>query len=269
MASQIPVPSEAVAGTAGPEGLVELTSSLAYLRRVFVNVAFIGDREDWILVDAAIPGSRDKIVAAARSRFGATPPRAIVLTHGHFDHVGSLERLLALWDVPVYAHPLEHPFLNGSRSYPPPRPRLSDGLMSLSSPLFPRRPINIGLRLRELPADGSVPHLPGWRWIATPGHSPGHVSFWHPVDRLLVAGDAFVTTEQESLLAALSQRAEMHGPPRYFTPDWVAAEDSVEALAALTPEIAVTGHGPALRGEALRTSLERLAREFRQVAVPQ
>jgi len=268
MASQIPVSPAAIVGVAQPGGLVEVAPSLAYLKRVFVNVAFLGDASGWLLVDAAIPGSRARIEAAARARFGDAPPKAILLTHGHFDHVGSLQSLLEHWDVPVYAHPEEHPFLNGTRSYPPAQPRLTDGLMSLSSPLFPRKPIDLGPRLRALPVDGGIPDLPGWRWIATPGHAPGHVSFWNEEERLLAAGDAFVTTQQESLLAALSQRAEMHGPPRYFTPDWTAAEASVKLLSELEPERAVTGHGPALGGAELRTALNRLARDFRAIAVP-
>ena len=44
---------------------------------------------------------------------------AIVMTHGHFDHVGALEDLAEEWDTPVDAHPLEHPYLDGKASYPP------------------------------------------------------------------------------------------------------------------------------------------------------
>ena len=140
--------------------------------------------------------------------------------------------------------------------------------MSLLSPLYPRGPIDISRRLLDLPADGSVPTMPGWRWLHTPGHAPGHISLWRESDRTLIAGDAFVTTAQESVYAAATQRPEMHGPPMYFTPDWQSAQASVETLAALEPEIAVTGHGRAMRGAALREALHTLVRDFAQVAVP-
>ncbi len=60
----------------------------------------------------------------------------------------------------------------------------------------------------------------------------------------------------------------MHGPPMYFTPDWASAKTSVELLAALEPEVAVTGHGQALRGAEMRDALHLLARDFDRIAVP-
>jgi glyoxylase-like metal-dependent hydrolase (beta-lactamase superfamily II) len=194
-------------------------------------------------------------------------PAAIVLTHGHFDHIGVLKDLASQWDVPVYAHTLEKPYLDGTRSYPPPEPGVG-GLVALSSLLFPRGPLDVGDRLRLLPEDGSVPPLPGWRWIATPGHTPGHVSLWRERDRALIVGDAFVTTAQESAYAVLTLKPEMHGPPMYFTPDWNSARDPVRRLVALEPELVITGHVRPMRGAAMRQALHRLAKDFDDVAVP-
>jgi glyoxylase-like metal-dependent hydrolase (beta-lactamase superfamily II) len=190
------------------------------------------------------------------------------LTHGHFDHVGSLETLAKERDVPVYAHALEHRYLNGTESYPPPDPTVGGGLMSLLSPLYPRKPVDVGERLRPLPDDGSVPGMPGWRWLHTPGHTPGHVSLWRETDRLLVAGDAFITTRQESAYAAITQAPEMRGPPMYFTPGWVSARASVQSLAELSPAVVVTGHGQAIQGQKMRAALHELAERFDEIAVP-
>ncbi len=246
---------------------------VSYLQTLFVNVYFIGppdagDRE-WVLVDAGVPGSASLIAHAAASRFGqGARPAAILLTHGHFDHVGALRTLAGWWDVPIYAHPLELPFLDGRSSYPPADPSVGGGMMAWSSRLYPRGPFDVGQRVEPLPADGSVPGLPDWRWLHTPGHSPGHVSFLRSHDRVLIAGDAFVTTKQESMLAAFSQWPKVHGPPAYFTHDWVAARSSVQRLAGLDPTIAGTGHGIPMHGEELNRELRRLASEFWHVAAP-
>jgi glyoxylase-like metal-dependent hydrolase (beta-lactamase superfamily II) len=140
--------------------------------------------------------------------------------------------------------------------------------MAWLSPLYSRASIDLGHRIHALDESGAVPNLPGWRWIHTPGHTPGHVSFFRDADRVLVAGDAFVTTKQESMLGALLKPELVHGPPAYFTSDWTAARDSVRRLAALRPEVAATGHGRPMSGPALLLQLNRLANDFDQVARP-
>jgi glyoxylase-like metal-dependent hydrolase (beta-lactamase superfamily II) len=251
------------------DGTHEVTGDLAYKRLAIVNVVFYGvpGTRDWVLIDAGVGGSAGFIASAAEERF-QSPPRCIVLTHGHFDHVGALPELADRWDVPVYAHPLEHPYLDGTASYPPPDPSVGGGLIARLSRAFPRSPVNIGHRLLALPEDGSVPDMPGWTWIHTPGHTPGHVSLWRASDRCIISGDAFITTRQESAYAVATQMPELHGPPAYFTQDWSAARTSVERLAALEPYIAVTGHGRAFEGEELRRGLHNLAENFDIVAVP-
>jgi glyoxylase-like metal-dependent hydrolase (beta-lactamase superfamily II) len=242
---------------------MDAAPGVGFLRCAMVNVAAIGDTSRWVLLDAALPGYADTIRRAADERFGhGARPAAIVLTHGHFDHVGSLEALLAVWDVPVFAHRIELPYLTGRSSYPPPDPLVGRGAMSLVSRLYPRGPIDVSGRVNALPSDGSVPDLPGWRWIHTPGHTPGHVSLFRERDRCLLSGDAVVTTKQESLNAVLTQRRELHGPPAYFTQDWASARDSVRQLATLAPATLIAGHGQPMNGESMRAALHELAAHF-------
>ena len=111
--------------------------------------------------------------------------------------------------------------------------------------------------------------MPGWEWIHTPGHTAGHVSLFRVSDGTLIAGDAFVTTKQESLMAVLAQTPEIHGPPAYYTTDWDAARESVQILAALEPRLVATGHGKPLLGLAMLASLRTLARDFDRLAIPE
>ncbi|MBO2010753.1 MBL fold metallo-hydrolase [Siccationidurans soli] len=244
------------------------------MRDVFVNLyyAFPQDQPEgpWVLIDAGLPGSADKIKKQAETLFGANiPPAAILLTHGHFDHAGGLQGLLEVWpDAPVYAHPLELPFLTGRSSYPPPDPTVGGGMMAYLSFAYPKTPYDFGERVHALPADGSVPGLPGWRWVHTPGHTFGHVSFFRQHDKILVAGDAFTTVFAESGLGTLTQKQEVHGPPAYFTPDWDAARASMELLARMEPAVAATGHGIPMHGEELRRQLADFVPRFDSLARP-
>jgi glyoxylase-like metal-dependent hydrolase (beta-lactamase superfamily II) len=245
----------------------EMTSDVVRLRIAMVNVFFVGvpggGSTPWVLVDAGLGMGAARILGVAADRYGVdSRPAAVVLTHGHFDHVGALEALLAVWDVPVYAHTAELPFLTGGGDYPPPDPTVGGGVMARLSPLFPERGIDLGDRVRPLPENREVPGMPGWRWIHTPGHSPGHVSLFRDADRVLLAGDAVCTTRQESAYAVLTQRKELSGPPAYFTIDWDKAERSVTTLASLKPKVLGTGHGDAMSHPTLAEDLAALARDF-------
>jgi glyoxylase-like metal-dependent hydrolase (beta-lactamase superfamily II) len=239
------------------------------MKIIFVNVYMVGQYDDWVLIDAGLKGSAGKIIKMAVDLFGdKKPPKAIILTHGHFDHRGAIDELLNKWNVPVYAHALELPFLSGRSSYPPPDPNVGGGLMSLLSVFYPKRPIDLGNHVQSLPNDGSVPFLTDWQYVYTPGHTPGHISLFRVKDSILIAGDAFVTTWQESAIATLTSLKHLSGPPKYFTPDWVAAKESVIKLRDLAPEIAATGHGMPINGKFLKHGLDHLVANFEEIAVP-
>lgn len=148
--------------------------------------------------------------------------------------------------------------------------------MSLLSPTYPRGPIDLRPRLQALPEGGpaspfsTLPALPRWQVWHTPGHTPGHVSFFRPEDGTLLVGDAFCTTKPESFFeAAVAQQPELHGPPSYFTSDWNLARQSVRRLAELAPNVVAPGHGKPLAGGNVADALRTLAAKFDGVAVPE
>ncbi|WP_339250355.1 MBL fold metallo-hydrolase [Sporosarcina sp. FSL W8-0480] len=238
-----------------------------------VNVVFYGKAgigNDWVLIDAGMPKSATMIIEEAEKRFGnGNPPKAIILTHAHFDHIGALIDLLEVWDVPVYAHSLELPYLTGQKNYPKPDTSVEGGMVAKMSFMFPNEGINIGTKAHALSDDHTIPFMPDWKWIHTPGHTEGHISMFRNKDHAMIVGDAFVTVKQDELYKVFTQEKEINGPPRYLTPDWETSEQSVNILKALNPKIAITGHGVPAEGQWLEDSLEKLVSEFKSIAVPE
>ncbi len=254
-----------------PANLFTVAPGVWGRKDVMVNFYMIQDlvNDQWVLIDTGLTWSEPKIKEMAAYLFGeGSIPKAIILTHGHFDHTGTVAKLAEEWSVPVYAHSLETPYLTGQSDYPPPDPTVGGGLMATIAFLYPKSPINIWKYLKVLPCDGTIPVLPEWKYIHTPGHTAGHISLFRESDAVLVAGDAFVTTKQESLFSVMLQSKIISGPPKYFTSDWEAAKRSVDELINLHPKTAATGHGMPMRGKELQKALEELQDHFDEEAIP-
>src|SRR5690242_17706376 len=226
----------------------EITGDLAYIRTNIANVFFAGSRDAWVLFDAGVPGYAGTIRKVAEERFGPdSKPKAIVLTHGHFDHASCALELARHWGVHVYAHPLEFPYLTGKSAYPKKDPTVG-GAMAFLSRFFPSWTVNIGEVLRDLPATGEVPGMTDWAAIFTPGHAPGHVAFWRERDQVLVAGDAFATADLDSWAGMITHRQRISRPPSPFTYDWEQSRASINSLAQLNAHVVGCGHGDPMAG---------------------
>lgn len=249
----------------------EVTDDLYYYTDQIVNICFIGQQksDDWVLIDTGLPYAAKEIISIADRRFGeGSQPKCIILTHGHFDHVGGTVDLVKNWQVPIYVHELELPYVTGKKAYPMPDASVEGGLLAKISPMYPNEPINLGEYVHTLPNDHTVPELPDWQWIHTPGHSPGHISLFREQDSLLLSADAFITVKQDSFYNVLLQMPDVNGPPRYLTTDWNQAKESVETLWKLQLETVVPGHGVMLKGDNLKDGLDRLVNNFDEIAVP-
>ena len=238
----------------------EIAPGVALVSTLIANAYLVGTEEAWVLVDACTPGHENLIQRAAARRFGGgSAPRAILLTHGHFDHAGSAGALADFWGVSIYAHSRELRFLTGESKYPPFNFN-SPGFFTRLAKFFPTSTVDLGSRVRAFETGQPIPGLPDWEAIETPGHTPGHVSFFRPRDRTLLAGDAVTTMNLDSFLDTIFRRKQVCRPPVPATPDWESARKSVELLARLRPSIIAAGHGLPVEGAA--ESLAHLADHF-------
>ncbi|MGA2597736.1 MAG: MBL fold metallo-hydrolase [Bryobacteraceae bacterium] len=241
----------------------EIAAGVVCVPVSIANVYFVGrPGEPWALVDTSVPGKAEIIRKAAERRYGLAKPEAILLTHGHWDHAGSAADLADYWGVPILAHRLELPYLTGRSGYPPPDVT-APGFLSFASRFFGNRSggFNLGSRIRAV--DGSdLPGMPGWEWFHTPGHAPGHLTFFRRSDATLLAGDAITTVNLDSLIAILAKTQRVCRPPTTATVDWKAARESVRLLASLEPFTLACGHGAPMTGMHATQALTALAREF-------
>ena len=220
---------------------------------IAANVYFVRSGPGWFLVDAGWAGSAPAIRSAAEALFGPDrPPASILLTHLHPDHSGAAGELARGWRVPAYVHPAELPMARG-RYLPGFGMPLDHWVVMPVMRLLPARTRarieaagDITDVTRPLGPDGVVPGLPDWQWIATPGHTPGHVAYRRPADGVVVSGDAVATVDLNSVTGMLTGRRCLAGPPWYTTWDRQEAERSVTTLAHADCKVLAPGHGDPL-----------------------
>jgi glyoxylase-like metal-dependent hydrolase (beta-lactamase superfamily II) len=236
--------------------------------RTQTNAYLVRDRASWFLVDAGWENDGPRIRDAARLLLGpGLAPSAILLTHAHPDHQGSARELAQAWGCPVYAHPAEIPIATGDfaamERYAGPLDRwLILPLMRVLGRRWREAILAAGSLagvLRPLQPEGVVPGLEGWRWVPTPGHTPGHVAYVRARDRVVISGDAVLTLEVNTWSGLLRQEQGLSGPPWYTTWDRAAATASIAAIAHLEPAVLAGGHGRPVVGPGTAAAVQSFA----------
>jgi glyoxylase-like metal-dependent hydrolase (beta-lactamase superfamily II) len=206
-------------------------SKLVRLERLaFVNCYLVREEDGFTLVDTSLSGNAPAIVRAA-SAHGA-PIVRIALTHGHGDHVGSLDALHeALPDAEVIMGAREARLIEEERRLDPGEPEVK---VKGSWPTLETSP-------DRTVADGE--HIGSLRVVATPGHTPGHVSYFDERDRTMIAGDAITT---KGGIAVAGKVRPLFPFPAMATWHRPTAVQSARRLLELEPARLATGHGGVL-----------------------
>ena len=191
-----------------------------------VNAYLIGD----VLVDTGLPTSAGKLKNIVRERGVKT----IALTHAHGDHVGSARKLKDEFDLPVWVGTKDRDAAEAGKAVKK-DPFNAPGLSLIAGALGDFKAVPVSRVLNE-----GDELAAGFTVLDTPGHSPGHVSFWRAEDKVLICGDVWFNMHLLTTIPGLRQ------PPGPFTVNPKQNRDSERKLADLRPSIVGFGHGPVI-----------------------
>lgn len=195
-----------------------------------VNVYVIGD----VLVDAGLRIDRGRILKQLDGRtIGAH-----TLTHAHLDHYGSSHEICQRLGIPMWCGADDAEAVEKGK------------MVSKGGRLVPGPKAHpIARRLQE------GDEVAGFTVLRTPGHSPGHVSYWRESDRTLICGDVMWGTNP------FLMRGPIREPFGIVSPDPSLNRESARRIAALNPALVCFGHGPPLRDPAhLANAVSKLPR---------
>ena len=186
------------------------------------NAYVVGD----VLVDSGTKKHAKKLLAGVDGR-GIT---AHLISHAHPDHAGSSHAVVAELGVPVWASEPDAPLIEAGE------PAINSSLMKR---VGKTKPVAVQRRLQDGDDVGA-----GFRVLATPGHTPGHISRWREEDRTLLAIDAIFG------MSPITRRKGPQMPPRFLSVDNDLVKATIKRLAELEPTVVYFGHGAPLRDPA-------------------
>jgi glyoxylase-like metal-dependent hydrolase (beta-lactamase superfamily II) len=216
---------------------MKIIDNLYVVPEVMANTYILADEDGLTLIDAGMPRSEKKILAYIGTLDKSEEDlKRILLTHSDVDHVGALAALVRASGARTYASQIEADAIAAGKSS---RPIHSSGftlrrfLFALLSPFFRAEPFQVDEILEE---GQTLPALGGLHVVATPGHTPGHLSFYAPDTGVLFCGDSMISNENG-----------LYGSRPTVTWDEAQAKESVRKQAELGASLVCPGHGPVIR----------------------
>lgn len=238
----------------------EVAEGIHWLEHAHVNVYFVEQDGRVMIIDAGLPGIWPHVRTALKELGFEDSVVALVLTHGHFDHVGVAARIRSHYRVPILVHPDDAYIAAHPYRYKHELNRLAVPLRNPGSlPILGRMTLAGALNVRgvadTLPVSGGIAaNLPGTpEIIHVPGHTAGSIALHFPDRKALICGDAVVTLNPYTGVLGpqiVSGAATANSPQ---------AIDSLDRIAALPADKVLTGHGePWLSSPADAVAIARL-----------
>ena len=181
-----------------------------------VNVYLLGD----VLIDSGLAIDRRRVLR----QIAARPVVAHALTHAHFDHYGSSHVICERLGIPLWCGAADVDAVESGKMV------ARGGRMV---PAAHAHPVSRALKEGD--------EVAGFTVLDTPGHAPGHVSYWRESDRVLVCGDVMWGYNPFLFSGGIRE------PYPFVSPDPRLNRESARRLASLEPALVCFGHGPPLR----------------------
>ncbi len=191
-----------------------------------ISNCYIEYNNDIFLVDTGFPGNTSKIINYLEDELKGRPEdiKTIVMTHHHFDHTGSLEKLKKLTGAKVAVHSADAGYISEDKKDK--TSAFMVPLVKLIKFIYRLHPVKADILLEDGDSIGK------YRVVHTPGHTPGSICLYNPQSRVVFVGDNLQYAE-----------GKIKGPGSRLIPEPIQYKESMEKLAKLDIDVILTGHG--------------------------
>lgn len=227
---------------------MDILPGIHQIRGRMVNCFLVVNEDGTILIDTGLPGYSSKITDYIENELNRSPQdiKTIVITHNHFDHIGSLSKIKEISGAKVAVHPTDADYIRGKASHV--GGTLMNALIKLYQTIYRAKPVDPDILLSQ----GDI--IGGYQVIHTPGHTEGSICLYNPDNRAIFVGDNLQYRE-----------GKLHSPGKRLVPDPEKYEKSMKKLLEYDIEVILTGHTAPVTsngGKLIEEFLEHIKEEF-------
>jgi len=224
---------------------MEIFPGIHELRGRVVNCYLVLDDDGIILIDTGLPGNSSKIIKYVEKQLKHSPQdiKTIVITHQHMDHMGSLSKMKDITRAKVAIHPADADYIRGKTNHA--GPAISNIMVKLIQLIYRTRPVEPDILLEDGDQIGE------YQVIHTPGHTPGSICLYNPVNKTIFVGDDLRHKD-----------GKLQSPGERLLPEPGKYEESMKKLLNYDIEIIITGHSAPVTsggGKLLRDFVEKFS----------